>query len=75
MASGTRGRKDLKGMRDLVGSSKPLSHTDLPSLRDLLSARLEIKEASLVDAKQQTNFGLCENLAVQLVAIYSKADV
>ena len=75
MASGTRGRKDLEGMRDLVGASKPLSQTDLPSLRDLLSAGLDVKETSLDDAKQQSNFGLCENLADQLIAIYSKANV
>ena len=40
-----------------------------------LSAELEINETSLVDAKRQTNFGFCENLADQLVAIYSKASV
>ena len=29
----------------------------------------------MVDAKQQTYFGLCENLADQLIAIYSKTNV
>ena len=45
MVSGTRGREDLKWKRHLLGlTSKPWTQTDLPCLRDLLSAGLLEKE-------------------------------
>ena len=35
------------------GASKPLSQIDPPRVRNLLSAGMDIKEASLVEAKQE----------------------
>ena len=67
----TRGRQELNGLRELVGSSKPLPQTDLPSLRDLLRAGIYIKERD--PGHEVSDIGL--ELADLLVAVYTKANI
>ena len=69
----TRGHQDLNGLRELVGSSKPLPQTDLPSLRDLLRAGIYIKERDPGRGHDVSDLGI--ELADLLVAVYTKANI
>ena len=74
MAKGTRGQQDLNNLRLLVGPSKPLPSTDLPSLRDILSAGIHLKETSLAAAKQYSVHDLSVELTDLLLSVYNKAN-
>ena len=75
MAKGTRGQQDLKKLMDLVGPSKPLSQSDLPSLRDIIAAGIDIKERSEKISKQISNHDLSLDLTDLLIAVYQKANI
>ena len=75
MAKGTRGQQDLNKLMELVGPSKPLSQLDLPSLRDILAAGLDIKEKSEKISKKINNHDLSVELTDLLLAVYQKANI
>ena len=52
MAQKTRGHQDLNTLRVVIGASKQLPQTYIPSLRDILAAGLYIKETSITHAKK-----------------------
>ena len=74
MAHKTRGHQDLNTLRVVIGASKQLPQTDLPSLRDILAAGLYIKETSITHAKKINIFDLSVTLADQVISVYSKAS-
>ena len=69
----TRGHQELRGLRELVGSSKPLPQTDLPSLRDLFRAGIHIKEMDL--SNQKTIHDISQELTDLLLEVYTKANI
>ena len=74
MAHKTRGHQDLNTLRVVIGASKQLPQTDLPSLRDILAAGLYIKETSITHAKKINIFDLSVTFADQVISVYSKAS-
>ena len=74
MAHKTRGHQDLNTLRVVIGASKQLPQTDLPSLRDILAAGLYIKETSITHAKKINIFDLSVTLADQVISVHSKAS-
>ena len=74
MASGTRGSLDLQPLRSLVGNSKPLPKTNLPTLRDVLQCGIFFKESSSVHSRHYSISTLSKDLADEIVSVYKRAN-
>ena len=73
MSKKTRGRLDLKPLRELVGPSNPLPENELATLRDVLAAGMFLKE-SLNHVKEMSSNQFAMNLTDQVLAVYHKAN-
>ena len=74
MSKGTRGQLELAGLRKLIGNSKPLSESDLPSFRDILKAILYVIENTYQDVKHSVISHVCNEVTEQVISVYKRAN-
>ena len=73
MSRKTRGKLKLNLLRDIIGPSKPMTETELPTLRDVLAAGILQKE-SCSNVSQVDMLQFTRTLTKQILAVYHKAN-